>query len=128
MKNYTLNLNERQAQVVAAALDLYARIGIGQFEEVLQVYDPGAKLDIKTRGRIGSGLRIAKEEAGNPANGSHSIVNPVVEDQFRVAYDVRQVIRHKLALDRKPEGGMGVDFDTPHQTGKEPLAAIKAAE
>lgn len=124
MKNYTLTVNERQAQIIAAALDLYSRIGIGQFEEVLQVYDPLAKLDLQTRERIRAGLNIAKVEAGHPTSGSYGITNSAVDDQFRVAYDVRQVVRHRLAFDRQPQGGMGVDFDTPHPTGAEPLASI----
>jgi hypothetical protein len=125
MKSFKLTLNEKQAHVVRAALDLYARVGIGQFEEVLQVYDPAAKMDIELRNHIRAGLVLAKAEAGHPANGSYGIVNPLVDDDFRVAYDVQQVIRHTLARDRKPEGGNTVDFDKPHATGTEPLPTFE---
>ena len=42
-KTYTLTLSEEQAQLLVKALDLYSRIGIGQFEEILDVYDPLCK-------------------------------------------------------------------------------------
>jgi hypothetical protein len=121
---YTLTLNEDQARILIRALDLYSRIGIGQFEEVAQVYDRGLKLDLPTRDRIRVGLNIAKAEAGHPVNGSYGIHNAKVDDEFRVAYDLQKVVRHRLAWDRQPQGGLGVDFDTPDQSGSQPLATI----
>jgi hypothetical protein len=125
MAKYNLTLNDHQAQVLIQALDLFSRIGIGQFEEVLQVYDPNAKLALKERERIRAGLNIAKTEAGHPSNGSYGIHHPKVDDDFRVAYDLQQVIRHRLAWDRKPEGDITVPFDKPMQIGQEPLAKIE---
>jgi len=121
---YTLTLNEEQARILIRALDLYSRIGIGQFEEVAQVYDRGLKLDLTTRDRIRAGLNIAKVEAGHPVNGSYGIHNEKVDDEFRVAYDLQKVVRHRLAWDHQPQGGMGVHFDTPDQSGSQPLATI----
>ncbi len=125
-KTYTLNMSEAQAQVVVRALDLYTRIGIGQFEEILRVYDPLSET-------WGSGHKFAlefikeiKAQAGHPMNGSHGIHNPKVRDDFRVAYDVQQVIRNRIAFDKNPEGGMTVDFDTPRAISQLPLPTIKS--
>lgn len=130
-KKYTLTLNERQAEVLVAALDFYSRIGIGQFEELVHVYE-GAQMGLGDA-TSGAKLQAAKryiedakhELTGFPANASHSILNPKVNDTFRVAYDIQKVVRHRLAWDKSPDGGTGVWFDKPDQTSKaEPLATI----
>jgi hypothetical protein len=129
-QKYTLTLSTRQAEVVAAALDLYARIGIAQFEEILSIFEGG---------RMGLGhvtpsdkLQAARQRiadakftlTGYPENAGPGIMSPEVNDTFRVAYDVKKVLQHKVAWTEKPEGGFGVNFDDPHQTGKEPLAVV----
>ena len=124
-QKYTLTLNKKQADILIAALDLYTRIGIGQFEEILSVYDRGLQLADVTREGMRNGLDFVKQLAGHPPNGSHGIHNQAVDDNFRVSYDLKQVIRNRIAWDREPKGGMQVDFDEPRATGKEPLATIK---
>jgi hypothetical protein len=127
MPKYNLTLSQKQAEVLVRALDLYSRIGIGQFEEVLDVYDRELKLDYERRERFRVKLNQAKNEAGHPSNGSYGISSPEVRDEFRVSYDIQQVVRNKLALVRNPEGGITVDFDTPRAIGKEPLATISTS-
>lgn len=39
--------------------------------------------------------------------------------------DIMNVIRYRLAYDRRPEGDITVDFKTPHKFGKYPLMQIK---
>lgn len=124
MPKYNLTLNEKQAEILIAALDLYSRIGIGQFEDVLNVYDRNLKLDYEVREQLRRDLNKAKIAAGHPPNGSYGIHNPEVRDEFRTAFDIQQVVRHRIAWDRKPEGGIQVNFDTPRQIGTEPLAEI----
>jgi len=122
-RKYNITVTETQAELLVCALDLYSRIGIGQFEEVASVYDPARKLE--NWDSIHTLLLAAKEEAGHPRNGSHGIMNPKVRDVFRAAYDLQQVIRHKVAWSRNPEGSILVHHDTPHQTSeKVPLATI----
>jgi len=38
-KTYTLTLNERQARVVREALELYSRLGMGQFTDLKWLFD-----------------------------------------------------------------------------------------
>jgi len=122
---YNLTVTEEQARILTDALDLYSRIGIGQFEEVLQVYDRNLKLDEETRDRIRIGLDIAKREAGHPRSGSHGIHNEKVDDRFRAAYDLQQVVRNRLAWDRNPKGGIQVQFDEPRAISQMRLATIE---
>jgi hypothetical protein len=122
---YNLTLTEKQAGVLIDALDLYTRIGLGQFEEVVQVYDRNLKLDHETRDRIKSLLDAAKREAGHPSNGSYGIHNEKVDDVFRAAFDIKQVVRNKLAWDRNPKGGIQVQFDKPDPISQMGLPTIE---
>jgi len=122
---YTLTINKKQAEVLIAALDLYTRIGIGQFEEIVNVYDRAAKLPLVIRDGMRNGFDFVKQLVGHPTNGSYGIHHQDVDDDFRVSYDVKQVIRNRLAWDRAPKGGMQVDFDEPRAIGIEPLATIE---
>jgi hypothetical protein len=127
-KKYTLTLTEEQAGILVDALDLYSRIGIGQFEECVRVFDHALELPIETRDACKASLDHAKFViAGLPSGGSHGIHNPKVRDAFRVAYDIQQVVRHRIAWDRNPEGNRSlVHFDEPRQISKHPLATIKS--
>jgi len=55
-------------------------------------------------------------------------VNPgitMVNNNAKIAYDLHQVIRHRLAWDENPEGDFwNVFFDTPMQVSDQPLAEI----
>jgi hypothetical protein len=117
-RKYNLTITEEQAGILADALDLFARIGIGQFEEVLQVYDPAAKLADIVRDTIRLGLNDAKMAAGHHANASHGIHNSKVPDRFRAAFDMKQVITNRVAWDRNPKGGIQVQFDEPSRTSE----------
>ena len=126
-KTYTLTMSEEQAQVAVRALDLYTRIGIGQFEEAFRVYDPlNSELEPDERRGMEILVTEVKRIYGHPMNGSHGIHNDKVRDDFRAAYDIQQVIRNRIAFDRNPEGGMQVDFDTPRAISQLPLPSIKS--
>jgi hypothetical protein len=125
-KTYTLTLSEEHAQIVVKALDLYSRIGIGQFENILEVYDQGFVVTGELRDTARGCINRVKLIFGHPENGSHGIHNPKVNDDFRVAYDIQQVLRHRLAFDRNPKGGITVDFDTPRAISDLPLPTIQS--
>ena len=44
---------------------------------------------------------------------------------FRIAWDIQQVIRHRIAWDRNPKGNITVDFDSPLKTSDEQLPIIE---
>jgi hypothetical protein len=121
MPKYSIVVDEAQARILSEALDLYVRIGIGQLTEVVRVYNYEWKTPIPTVDRLVEIMNEAKRVIGFGPGGSYGIHSANVHDVFRQAYDIRQVIRHRLAWDRTPSGDFGVDFDTPQQTGKLPL-------
>ena len=68
-KTYTLTMSEEQAQVAVRALDLYTRIGIGQFEEAFRVYDPlNSELEPDERRGMEILVTEVKRLYGHPMN------------------------------------------------------------
>jgi hypothetical protein len=60
---------------------------------------------------------------------SYGIHSEKVSDNARVAFDLIQVIRNKIAWINNPKGDFFVDFDTPYKTSKEEdLATVEATE
>lgn len=124
-QQYCLTISEEQADIISRALDLYERVGgLGQIEVVAEPWifrrDANA-LELARRALDQAKLYLTGFEYG----ASYGIYSEGVPDEYRVAYDLQQVIRYRLAWDKTPEGGIGVWFDKPHRTGKVSLAKIE---
>lgn len=107
---------EAQAYALRDALELYARICIGQFHQISELMRAG----VIPMASDGSGMRstvdvrevIAAEEAltaakaccGNPANGGMSIGNPHVHESAKRAWEMLKVVQKTLAEERQEEG------------------------
>lgn len=125
MPHYALTgLSAKQMQTVCEALDLYQRIMMGQFEELTSMARMG---DIPHQTEDDLSARIpAIEQAekhlqeakalitGHPPNSSFGIFHDKVRVSAKIARELQAVIRHRLAWDRQPEGGIGVAFDDPY--------------
>jgi hypothetical protein len=147
-EHYLLKLTPAQVRVLADACDLYSRIGVGQFEEI----DSMARVGMLRRRDDASGavasanrldlarkaLNAAKQWLlGMAPSESYGIHSPSVHDSFRVAWDLQQVLRHRLAWDDRgnparrnwsgPNSMTSVHYDEPRATAKEPLASVERA-
>ena len=133
--SYCLVVSGTQVRTLLRALDLFARIGAGQFEEVLHhpaweakrlhlSFDkPEEKEKIDDFRVAGKLLQEAKRLAtGYAANASSSIVSADVDS--RRAFDIYQVMANMLAWKEHPEGGMGVNFNEPKQWSDQPLPVM----
>lgn len=126
---YQLTISEKQAKVIISALDLFSRIGIGQFERILdhpqymnKIFDDNTSYKICQEHL----KRIKKLLTGYPPHASYGIGHPKVHGDCTISYDLMQVIRHRLAWDNNPEGGIQVDFSKPMRfSNEEELAKIK---
>jgi len=102
MKKYKLILNEDQVAALSAACELLARVGIGQFEKVLDFseHQPGYIKDDPADMHVARELllRASNLMTGMRGDAGWSIGNQKdVPDRFRVAYDMHQVIRGHYA-------------------------------
>lgn len=129
---YKLTLNKEQAKVIAQALDLFARIGCGQFEELLRHPTMSKRMIdmmdnpnyLERKESIETGIYLAKLLIADlPPNASISIV--AADEHNRIAYDIYQVIRHKMAWEERPEGGLEVNFNEPMKWSEQPLPEIE---
>lgn len=107
-----LRLSPEHALAVREALDLFTRIGLGQFEEIATLLRTGA---IRARGVGGEPqaatmhqagfieelLNEAKAMIGHPSNGSFGI-GAKVHPHTALAYEVEKVLDQAIALNRNP--------------------------
>ena len=144
MRKYKLEINEKQARILRDAIDLYSRIGIGQFGEIWWVWLMNGMDNCKCGRDTFDPImeQLKKKLTGFHFGASFGIHSADVNDVFRQAYDLKQVIRNRLAWDRHDEkhgkvdpdnhnrgehNTWSVDFDPPRLTAVEhsPLAKIE---
>lgn len=138
---YNLKITEIQAIVIQEALEVYARLGIGQFRDALEKlplieWRNNWHDDLYVIGAI-----LKKHMIGNVDGWQSSlgITSADVSGNYQVAWDIYQVIRRKLAWARAVENGvvesessprnwsimMRVSYDDVMQTGAEELAIME---
>jgi hypothetical protein len=144
MKKYTIEITENQANVIKEALEVFARLGIGQFRDALESlplkpHAEGWHDDMLVIGQI---LKKYTRSNVDGWQSSLSIHSQDVNDEAQIAWDIYQVVRRKLSWDYAIGNGwvkdendsrnwkemMGVNYDDPLQVGPEPLAKIELSE
>ena len=140
-KTYTIELTEQQAQTLSTACEVLARLGIGQFRYALecmplaQLWGDGWHDDMNEIGQILSRHTINNVDGWRSSLG---IAHEKVSETAKEAWDMHQVIRHRLSWDRATVDGitdgtkrnwsggmMGVNFDDPFKAALQPLAVMK---
>lgn len=108
-KQYKLTLSEAQAKVVAKACEFYARIGYGQYSEILWNFmdlknddaierrDEAERLLFEARAQI-------YPELGEQRGRSYGVGR---NDEWDRSFDVHQVLRHALGDKREPWTNLG---------------------
>jgi hypothetical protein len=137
---YTLHLNATQAAAISHACEVLARLGMGQYKDAMECLPlrefcpEGWHEDMDGIGHI-----IKKHTTMLHGVGScHPIGSDKTSAESKTAWDVYQVLRHRLAWDAaQAEGHPGegnaspprwsVQYDKPMRTSAEPLAWIESA-
>ena len=128
-KTYTLHINAAQARVISTACEVLARLGMGQCRDALEhlplrdTFPPGWHEDMEAIAHI-----LKKHTTINGVD-YHGIGSPKTSEESKTAWDLYQVVRHRLAWDANPDGNpMRVDFDPPYKTGLQPLAFLEKTQ
>lgn len=126
---YTLRVTETQAKVLCTACEVLARLGIGQFRDALAhlpVSDTRTVEDVQdwfddldTVGGILSRHALGGVDGWNS---SLSVYYEKVKPEAKIAWDLFQVLRHRLEWDR------GGDFSLTLPASEQPLAKIERSE
>lgn len=124
---YVLDLSEDQAKQVSKALELYARLKIGQWRELSDLcLDLADKDFCKKRDALESRLLDARKIAYPELCGSgHSYGIGKFADADS-AWEIHEVLRNKIAWTEHPEGGAGVAFSPPYSFRGNDLANCSA--
>lgn len=141
---YTIELNKRQVETIMAAMEIYARLGIGQWRDAVDALP--LKPDYDTwhddLDAIGAILARHTKRSVNGWQSSLGISSADVAENAQIAWDVYQVIRKKLSWQRAVLEGvvesensprnwgkmMSVVYDDLFQVSNEPPVIIKSAE
>lgn len=108
---YKITLNKEQAELLVKALDLFSRVGCGQWEEILR-HPTLAKRIMQSK--TGSPVREARayiDSAKKIITGFDGGVSEGIttaDEPNQVAYDMLQVLQHRLDRDANRENGIGV--------------------
>lgn len=112
-------LDQSDAYVLRHSLDLFVRVGLGQFgelQESLLVFPAGKAAeqfwaDLENCRVLAE--RLKYNLMGMSSGTSHSIHNRNLPEIFRSAWHLCRALRHRQGWDRTPEGAMSVDHDEP---------------
>ena len=111
---YQLKITEKQAEALKEACEFISRIRVGQFGEIHGVCFPEVYRTPEVE------QVLADLDLIFPSQGK--------TEKADIAWDLYQVIRHRLTWDKDPDGkdrSWRVDYDEPLQMSPEPLAKIK---
>jgi len=112
-----LKLEESQAEILIRALDFYSRIGLGQFPEIInrfKEFDWNTDYIISERySLIGQLENISSQLTGLCTGAYRGICGCLAPISSQIAYEILQVVRHKIAWHNETEGGITVKFDEP---------------
>lgn len=114
------------------ALDVYARLGIGQLEAVAEL---GRQGQLVRRDGERPGLEVVEDAEAllgqakaclfDFARGqSHGIYSAKLPAAFKEAWALHKLLRHRLAWDANPEGGWSVAYDDPRMLSERELEGV----
>ena len=133
-RKYSLVVNAEQARVIREALEIYSRLKHGQISELRNLFmdrwcEPNGSFNWSSEYLFDELKRVIFPDLDK--NASYGVGNKVYPESS-VAWDVMQVLRHRLAWDRLKDEGKdkpehwGVHYNEPMRFGSEPLAHIEA--
>ncbi len=106
---YLLEIDEDHARLLIEALDFYSRVHMGQLEVIVEQHIDSFT-DAEAYEKFRQTVSLLKSDLGVHQNGHWGIRSPKVIEGAKVAFDIQQIIRHRIAWDRHPEGGHTVNF------------------
>ncbi len=126
MPKYLLEIDSEQAQIISKACELYARLHLGQLRVLVEEFI--GRMDCEKFWQLRDGMKSLEYLiTGFPNNSYQSIVSPSLSDCAKTAWDIYQVVRHKIVWTEHPEpknGFRNVNYDEPLQTSMHPLPNI----
>ncbi|VTU42587.1 MULTISPECIES: hypothetical protein [unclassified Variovorax] len=117
-----IGLSQKQSHVLADALELVGRLGMGQLEYLMEFVRYGGITSQKgeplANGALLEGDKLVEQLkavlTGYTLGGSKSIGSESTPTDAKIAFELYKAIRHRLSWVHTPEGGHGVHFTDPY--------------
>lgn len=132
--DYEIRVTKEQACTLQKCLEFYARILMGQFDEIKYgvmdspVYEKMPQHDIDA---FSDALKDLQKLFTGATNTYYGIAGDMSPKDAKIAWDLYQVVRHRIAWDEHPEGYKefySVSFSDPSPVSQEPLAEMKKVD
>lgn len=109
MKKVTIECDEQTARLISKALDVYCRMGLGQFWYLTDVntvqknlwaepFKPELQEEFRKQAE-----KLSNIYTGGIGNAGHGIFSPKVGDDCKITCHIHQQIRHEFYLQQPPE-------------------------
>lgn len=127
---YALKLNTEQMQTVVEATDLLSRVLCGQLDRIADLFMHEEGVPRARDVLLFSVKPLLFPEFEAHPHAARPIAGPNTPNLAQRAYDIHQVIRHRLSWDRSKEndelddGFKGVWHYVPHKTSEQPLPQL----
>lgn len=143
-QKYTLTVTAIQAQVIADACDLLSRVQSGQWPVAYDLLPKDGNITWEqwheARDAIKVIMKTILKDGIDGVASSFGVGSPETPPSSDIAWDIYQVIRHRLAWEEAIRRGdarsiddgrdwrsmMGVAYDPPMRFGPEPLAKMQS--
>lgn len=142
-KQYQVTVTKEQLEVISQACELLARVQLGQWDYMIDHLPLQKEMDYEKYHQLKDTIRemmpMILEDGMNGVNSSYGVANPNLPRSNGIAFDIRDVIRHKISWENAVEKGiieteessrkwpemMYVNYDPPMHWGSEPLIKIQ---
>lgn len=115
---YKLEISEKQAYLLQEATELYARIMMAQFDHIAYTLQINLNLPTDAYHQLSDEMKKLEHLVSDHTQRKRT-------ETANIAWDLYQVIRHRVSWDRNPEGGITVNFHEPFRCAQEELAKIE---
>lgn len=126
--DYQLEISHKQAITLQVACEMLARLHMGQINIVLS--DCFIRLPVEKLEELREKAKEV-ELLVRPSNAYYALHSKNLPEESRIAWDLNQVIRHKVSHDIADEEKTpkdkrwSVNYDEPFKLSSEPLAKIE---
>lgn len=119
-EKYMLTLTRDQAEVVKNALELFARLKIGQFNRITEMMLNVRDVDDLCKRRDEADRLLKSAACFIYGRNPYGQPDAKQDDLYHRAWSVYEIIRYTMAWYDNPDGGFGCCYDEPMPYGDEP--------
>lgn len=116
-------LSKRQTEVLIKLLELFSRLGMGQYRFLLEVFFAHlANPDFFNVAEYN--IDVIKSMVLNLQGGYFGITSKETPEDAKVSYEIEKILLYTKSWHENPKGGYTVNFDYPLKVSNEPIPEV----